>query len=75
VLQKGGSAPTILNASNEIAVKAFLEGQIDFLDITKVVEKALDTIKIHQMTCLNDVHDVDENTRIVTGEIVEGLKK
>lgn len=75
VLQKGGSAPTILNASNEIAVEAFLEGRINFLDITKVVEKALDTIEIHQMTCLNNVHEVDENARKVAGEIVEGLKK
>lgn len=75
VLQKGGSAPTILNASNEIAVEAFLEGRISFLDITKVVEKTLETIKVHQMTCLNDVHEVDENARKVSSEIVEGLKK
>ena len=75
VLQKGGSAPTILNASNEIAVQAFLEGKIGFLDITKVVEKTLETIEVHQMTCLADVQIVDENARIVSGEIVEGIKK
>jgi 1-deoxy-D-xylulose-5-phosphate reductoisomerase len=75
VLQKGGSAPTILNASNEIAVEAFLEGRIGFLDITKVVEKTLNTIEVHQMTCLTDVQEIDENARIVSGEIVEGLKK
>lgn len=75
VLQKGGSAPTILNASNEIAVEAFLEGRIGFLDITKVVEKTLNKIEVHQMTCLTDVQEIDENARIVSGEIVEGLKK
>ena len=37
VLQNGGSAPTILNASNEVAVYAFLEGKIGFLDIAKIV--------------------------------------
>ena len=75
MLQKGGSAPTILNASNEIAVEAFLEGRIGFLDITKVVENTLDTIEVHQMTCLTDVQEVDENARKVSGEIFEGLKK
>ena len=75
VLQKGGSAPTILNASNEIAVEAFLEGKISFLDITKVVEKTLDNIELYQMTCLNDVHMVDDNARVVSREIIEGIKK
>lgn len=75
VLQKGGSAPTILNASNEIAVGAFLEGKIGFLDITKVVEKTLETIEVFQMNCLGDVQEVDTKSRIISGEIVEGLKK
>jgi hypothetical protein len=40
-----------------------------------VVEKTLNTIEVHQMTCLTDVQEIDENARIVSGEIVEGLKK
>jgi len=41
-LEAGGKAPCVLNAANEIAVAAFLEGQIKFLDIPRIVESALD---------------------------------
>lgn len=41
-LEAGGKAPCVLNAANEIAVAAFLEGQIKFLDIARIVEQALD---------------------------------
>lgn len=75
VLHNGGSAPTILNASNEVAVYAFLEGKIGFLDIAKIVEETLDKITFHNMTCLNDVHDVDENARKVSNELVTGIIK
>ena len=40
-MRTGGMAPTILNAANEIAVDAFLNGRIGFLDISRVVETAL----------------------------------
>jgi 1-deoxy-D-xylulose-5-phosphate reductoisomerase len=40
-LQTLGSAPTILNAANELAVEAFLAGKIDFSDIARVVESVL----------------------------------
>jgi 1-deoxy-D-xylulose-5-phosphate reductoisomerase len=42
-LRAGGLAPTILNAANEIAVEAFLDRRIGFLDIPRVVEAALET--------------------------------
>ena len=41
-LRRGGLAPTILNAANEVAVDAFLNGRIGFLDIPRVVETTLD---------------------------------
>jgi 1-deoxy-D-xylulose-5-phosphate reductoisomerase len=41
-LETGGKAPSVLNAANEVAVAAFLDGQIKFLDITKIVESVLD---------------------------------
>ena len=41
-LEAGGKAPCVLNAANEIAVAAFLDGQIKFLDIPRIVESALD---------------------------------
>ena len=41
-LDRGCMSPTILNAANEIAVEAFLNGRIGFLDIARVVETTLD---------------------------------
>jgi 1-deoxy-D-xylulose-5-phosphate reductoisomerase len=42
VLASGGSAGTVLNAANEIAVEAFLGGRIRFLEIGRLVEATLD---------------------------------
>jgi 1-deoxy-D-xylulose-5-phosphate reductoisomerase len=41
-MRSGGLAPTILNAANEIAVQAFLDRRIGFLDISRVVGETLD---------------------------------
>jgi 1-deoxy-D-xylulose-5-phosphate reductoisomerase len=41
-LRQGGVAPTLLNAANEAAVAAFLDGRIGFLDIARIVERVLD---------------------------------
>ncbi len=38
----GGTAPAVLNAANEIAVAAFLEGELSFLGIAELVERVLD---------------------------------
>src|SRR6185437_11327836 len=40
-LEKGGNLPCVLNAANEIAVWSFLNNRIGFLDITAVIEKAM----------------------------------
>ncbi|MBT5074840.1 MAG: 1-deoxy-D-xylulose-5-phosphate reductoisomerase [Kordiimonadaceae bacterium] len=75
VLQNGGSAPTILNASNEVAVYAFLEGKIGFLDIARIVEETLNKITFHTMNSLSDVHEVDEDTRRLSKQLVTGIIK
>ncbi len=62
-LQTGGAAPTILNAANEIAVHAFLEGQISFLDIARIVEMTLAKAPAAQITSLDDVEAVDQGAR------------
>ena len=42
--RKGGAAPVWLNAANEVAVKSFLEGEIEYVDIARVIGKTLDKI-------------------------------
>ena len=74
-LHYGESAPTILNASNEVAVRAFLDGKIGFQEIIKLVEKTLDKRNFCKMSCLKDVYEVDENARRVSNEFIKGIKK
>jgi 1-deoxy-D-xylulose-5-phosphate reductoisomerase len=67
-LQTGGSAPTILNAANEVAVHAFLQERIGFLDIPRVVGTTLDSIPVGPLTALADVYEVDRKAREVAAK-------
>jgi 1-deoxy-D-xylulose-5-phosphate reductoisomerase len=64
-LKAGGSAPTVLNAANEVAVHRFLGGDIGFLDIAATVERTLDAIASRPMTTLDDILAVDAEARRV----------
>ena len=59
----GGTAPCILNAANEIAVRAFLDGRIGFLDIAAVVEEALAQVPPEPVVSLEQVLDADRRGR------------
>ena len=63
-LKAGGTAPAILNAANEVAVAAFLNNQIHFLDIPVLIEKALNSIEIAPVSSLEQLIAVDETARI-----------
>jgi 1-deoxy-D-xylulose-5-phosphate reductoisomerase len=67
-LNIGGTAPAILNAANEIAVAAFLNRQIHFLDIAKLIAKALNSIKTAPVTSLEHLIAVDAEARKFTQE-------
>lgn len=62
-LAAGKSAPTVLNAANEIAVHRFLNGGIGFLDIAKIVEKTLEKIDNQAVETLEDVLACDAQAR------------
>lgn len=68
-LVRGGTAPAILNAANEIAVEAFLQKRIRFSDIWCIVEKTLDTIKPTSATDLDSIFDADLQARKLSAEI------
>ncbi len=69
-LRTGGSAPTILNASNEIAVQAFLDGKIGFTMIPQVIEQSLQKIAATPMTDLEGILAVDSEARSVTTKLI-----
>jgi 1-deoxy-D-xylulose-5-phosphate reductoisomerase len=68
-LQSGGSAPTILNAANEVAVAAFLDGRIGFLDIARIVERTLSDLNHAPLGSLDDVRHVDAAARAAAGRL------
>ena len=67
----GGSAPAWLNAANEVAVAAFLAGNLPWTGIAEVLEAALDLHDGTALTSVDDVIDVDGRAREVAGRIVE----
>ncbi len=64
-LEEGGCRPCVLNAANEVAVAAFLEGRIGFLDIADIVAQTLDELPVSPIFSLADVVAADEAARRV----------
>ncbi|MCK4641197.1 MAG: 1-deoxy-D-xylulose-5-phosphate reductoisomerase [Candidatus Marinimicrobia bacterium] len=62
-LQRGGTAPAILNVVNEYAAYAFLENKISFLDIPRFVEDALSDLSIVDNPELGDILEVEQSGR------------
>jgi 1-deoxy-D-xylulose-5-phosphate reductoisomerase len=62
-MERGGAAPVVLNAANEIAVAAFLERRIGFIDITQLIERALEAEPAAELASIEACVDVDAQTR------------
>jgi 1-deoxy-D-xylulose-5-phosphate reductoisomerase len=71
-LNCGGGWPTVLNAANETAVGAFLEGRIGFLDIVETVERTLAAIPPGKLDSLADVYTFDEAARQTAARLLGG---
>ena len=70
----GGSLPTVLNASNEEAVYAFLRGEIKFLEIEEIVEFMIDSHRVIDEPTIEDIVYVDSLTRKLTIEEIKRRK-
>ncbi len=62
-LGAGGTAPAVLNAANEVAVGAFLDGRIGFLDIAATVERTLDAMPAEPLASLEHLREIDGRAR------------
>lgn len=69
-LKVGKSAPTILNASNEIAVQAFLDGKIGFRMIDQIIARVMDRCPISDVSDIGAILACDLETRALTNEII-----
>jgi 1-deoxy-D-xylulose-5-phosphate reductoisomerase len=72
-LKTGKSAPTTLNAANEVAVEGFLAGAIRFLDIASVVEETLERTAVVDFGSIEDIFDCDRAARQCAGKQIKSL--
>jgi 1-deoxy-D-xylulose-5-phosphate reductoisomerase len=70
-LKKGGNSPCILNAANEIAVAAFLQEKIGFLEMSDLIEATLEKVTFIQKPSLLDYIETDKMSRRVTEELIK----
>jgi 1-deoxy-D-xylulose-5-phosphate reductoisomerase len=66
----GGTAPCTMNAANEVAVHAFLSGQLRFLQIAAVIEETLAALPAGPVHSFDTLADADAEARRVAGELV-----
>jgi 1-deoxy-D-xylulose-5-phosphate reductoisomerase len=66
----GGGAPTVLNAANEVAVAAFLDEHIGFLDIAATVERTLDRLAGRGIAALEDIYALDDEARATARALI-----
>jgi len=71
VLEAGGNATVIFNAANEIAVEAFLQERIGFLQIPSIVAAALDVCETGNINNLDDVLEFDRLARDAASKIIQ----
>jgi len=70
-LKIGKNAPATLNAANEIAVEAFLNNQIGFLDISKIIESTLNAVPTANLDTLASVMENDHLSRQIAKSVIE----
>jgi 1-deoxy-D-xylulose-5-phosphate reductoisomerase len=66
----GGTAPCVLNAANEVAVHAFLEGRLSFLGIPAVIEAALERLPVGPVRAFESLYEADREARAIAAELI-----
>lgn len=72
-LEVGGGAPAVINAANEIAVAAFIEKKIGFLDIARVATEALNSKLVREFNTIEEVIEIDMLAREFAREWIDKL--
>ncbi len=66
----GGTAPTILNAANEVAVESFLNGQSRFTDIPAIIDGTLEQMTCRKADSVDMIRQVDEQARALARRLI-----
>jgi 1-deoxy-D-xylulose-5-phosphate reductoisomerase len=70
-LEDGGSLPVVLNAANEVAVEAFMEGRIRFFEIADLVARTVEGHQQRKIEGLEDIFDIDRENKIRARNFIE----
>ena len=73
--EAGKNAPTILNAANEVAVQAFLDNRIPFMQIAEVVEQTLNNQPLSELESLVAVQECDQQARLYSSAYIKRIEK
>ena len=73
-LRTGGTLPVVLNAANEVAVEAFLDGQLGFTAIPRVIEKTMNAHNVERVSTIDTVRQVDRWAREQALDVVRALE-
>ncbi|MFL2711580.1 MAG: 1-deoxy-D-xylulose-5-phosphate reductoisomerase [Gammaproteobacteria bacterium] len=73
VCNKKGNLGVIFNASNEIAVDAFINKSIEFVDIYKVIQRTFDHFSCSKVSSLDDIFEYDKQARIQAEKVIKSL--
>ena len=68
---KGGNAPCVLNAANEIVVDAFLKNKIGFLEMSEIIEQCLEKMTFIEKPSLQDYIDCNTETRLLASTLIK----
>ncbi|MEH6306623.1 1-deoxy-D-xylulose-5-phosphate reductoisomerase [Olivibacter sp. CPCC 100613] len=74
-VQQGGNMPCILNAANEVAVAAFLNDEIGFLEMSAIIEESMQLIPFILSPSLADYVSIDQEARKIARDLVTKKKK
>ncbi len=71
--RSGGSAPAVMNAADEMAVEAFLQGRLGFLGISDVVARTIAEVGWRELKTVDDVIETDREARSVAAGLIAGV--
>jgi 1-deoxy-D-xylulose-5-phosphate reductoisomerase len=69
--QEGGTSPCVLNAANEVAVHAFMDGQLGFMGIPAVIEATLEQLGSDRVHSFESLYEADREARRAAAEAVQ----
>ena len=72
--EAGGTAPCVLNAANEVAVHAFLEGGLRFVQIPQVIEATLSQLGSQPVRAFESLYEADREARATAGQVAAELE-